>query len=208
MSDDIRNLLEKFALLEGSVTSPALPKKGLNPQQKSVDQMPALFKPKDIKVLGNKKDPTHPAKGLFVGGESKEPYCDACDRVESQCICDQPVAEDLLSNVRRTLDDYLQDIEQKLEKQKDRELIRKAGEEIQKNPLDSLLPVKSMFTDDGDEMRIHGNENDGFVIKVRERPLSARFRTLDEAEMACEMFCAHRRNRNQEVVSQDYIEEA
>ena len=23
----------------------------------------------------------------------KEPYCDACDRVESQCICDEPVAE-------------------------------------------------------------------------------------------------------------------
>ena len=190
MSNDIKNILEKLTLLEGSVTSPSLPKKELNPQQKSVDQMPALFKPKGIKVLGNKKDPTHPAKGLFVGGESKE------------------VAEDLLSNVRRTLDDYLQDIEQKLEKQKDRELIRKAGEEIQKNPLDALLPIKSIFTDDGDEMRIHGNENDGFVIKVRERPLSARFRTLDEAEMACEMFCAHRRNRTQEAVSQDYIEEA
>lgn len=208
MSNDIRDILAKFALLEGTVTSPALPKKGLNPQQKSVDQMPALFKPKGIKVLGNKKDPAHPAKGYFVGGESKEPYCDACDRVESQCICDKHVAEDLLSNVRRTLDDYLQDIEQKLSKQKDRELIRKAGDEIQKNPLDALLPVKSIATDDGEELRIHGNENDGFIIKVRERPLSAKFRTLDEAVMACEMFCAHRRNRAQEEVSQDYIEEA
>jgi len=208
MSNDIRDILAKFALLEGTVTSPALPKKGLNPQQKSVDQMPALFKPKGIKVLGNKKDPAHPAKGYFVGGEGKEPYCDACDRVESQCICDKHVAEDLLSNVRRTLDDYLQDIEQKLSKQKDRELIRKAGEEIQKNPLDALLPVKSMFTDDGEEMRIHGNENDGFVIKIKERPLRARFRSLDEAEMACEMFCAHRRSKQQQEVAKDYVEEA
>ena len=191
MSDDIRNLLEKFALLEGTVTSPALPKKGLNKQQKSAPQLPALFKTKDISpVLGSKKDPKHPTAGYFVGGESKE------------------MAEDLLSNVRRSLDDYLQDIQQKLEKQKDRELIRKAGEEIQKNPLDALLPVKSIATDDGEDLKIHGNENDGFIIKVRERPLSARFRTLDEAEMACEMFCAHRRNQTQEAVSQDYIEEA
>lgn len=26
--------------------------------------------------------------------EAKEPYCDACDRVMSKCICDEPVAED------------------------------------------------------------------------------------------------------------------
>ena len=208
MNNDIRTILEKLTLLEGTVTSPALPKKGLNQQQKSVDQMPALFRPKGIKVLGNKKDPTHPAKGYFVGGEGKEPYCDACDRVESQCICDRKVAEDLLSNVRRTLDDYLQDIEQKLSKQKDRELINKAGEEIQKDPLDSLMPVKSINTEDGHEIRIHGNENDGFVIKIKNRPLRARFRSLDEAETMCELMMGARRNRQQEAIAQDYVEEA
>ena len=190
MNHDIRTILEKLTLLEGTVTSPALPKKGLNQQQKSVDQMPALFRPKGIKVLGNKKDPTHPAKGYFVGGESKE------------------VAEDLLSNVRRTLDDYLQDIEQKLSKQKDRELINKAGEEIQKDPLDSLMPVKSINTEDGHEIRIHGNENDGFIIKIKNRPLRARFRSLDEAETMCELMMGARRNRQQEAIAQDYVEEA
>ena len=190
MNHDIRTILEKLTLLEGTVTSPALPKKGLNQQQKSVDQMPALFRPKGIKVLGNKKDPTHPAKGYFVGGESKE------------------VAEDLLSNVRRTLDDYLQDIEQKLSKQKDRELINKAGEEIQKDPLDSLMPVKSINTEDGHEIRIHGNEDDGFIIKIKNRPLRARFRSLDEAETMCELMMGARRNRQQEAIAQDYVEEA
>ena len=208
MNHDIRTILEKLTLLEGTVTSPALPKKGLNQQQKSVDQMPALFRPKGIKVLGNKKDPTHPAKGYFVGGESKEPYCDACDRVESQCICDKKVAEDLITNVRRTLDDYLQDIEQKLSKQKDRELINKAGETIQKNPLDSLLPVKTIDTEEEHPIRIHGNENDGFIIRIKDRPLSAKFRSLDEAEMVCELLMGHRRNRKAEAIAQDYVEEA
>ena len=191
MSDDIKNMLDKLRLLEGTVTSPALPKHGLNKQQKSVPELPALFKPKNISpVLGSKKDPQHPTAGYFVGGESKE------------------MSEDLLSNVRRTLDSYLQDIEQKLEKQKDSDLISKAGQDVQKDTLRDLLPVKTIATDDGKDMRIHGNENDGFVIRIRDRPMKARFRTLDEAEMACELFAAHRRNRNMEAQAQDYVEEA
>jgi hypothetical protein len=191
MSDDIKNMLDKLRLLEGTVTSPALPKRGLNKQQKSVPELPALFKPKDISpVLGGKKDPRHPTAGYFVGGESKE------------------MAEDLLSNVRRTLDSYLQDIEHKLEKQKDSDLISKAGQDVQKDTLRDLLPVKTIATDDGKDMRIHGNENDGFVIRIRDRPMKARFRTLDEAEMACELFVAHRRNRNMEAQAQDYVEES
>ena len=191
MSDDIKNMLDKLRLLEGTVTSSALPKRGLNKQQKSVPELPALFKPKDISpVLGGKKDPRHPTADYFVGGESKD------------------MSEDLLSSVRRTLDDYLQDIEQKLEKQKDRDLISKAGQDIQKDPLRDLLPVKTIATDDGKDMRIHGNEDDGFVIRIRDRPMKARFRTLDEAEMACEIFAAHRRNRNMEAQAQDYVEES
>ena len=191
MSDDIKNMLDKLRLLEGTVTSSALHQRGLNKQQKSVPELPALFKPKDISpVLGGKKDPRHPTADYFVGGESKE------------------MSEDLLSSVRRTLDDYLQDIEQKLEKQKDRDLISKAGQDIQKDPLRDLLPVKTIATDDGKDMRIHGNEDDGFVIRIRDRPMKARFRTLDEAEMACEIFAAHRRNRNMEAQAQDYVEES
>ena len=191
MSDDIKNMLDKLRLLEGTVTSSALPKRGLNKQQKSVPELPALFKPKDISpVLGGKKDPRHPTADYFVGGESKE------------------MSEDLLSSVRRTLDDYLQDIEQKLEKQKVRDLISKAGQDIQKDPLRDLLPVKTIATDEGKDMRIHGNEDDGFVIRIRDRTMKARFRTLDEAEMACELFAAHRRNRNMEAQAQDYVEES
>lgn len=46
MSSDIRSILEKFAALEEGATTPTYVKKGLNKQQKSVPQLPALFKPK------------------------------------------------------------------------------------------------------------------------------------------------------------------
>ena len=37
---------------------------------------------------GKKRD--HPYKGRLVGAnESKEKYCDSCDRVKSKCICDE-----------------------------------------------------------------------------------------------------------------------
>ena len=43
MSDDIYSILQRLDLIEGKIT-PATVKKGLNAQQKSVPQMPALFK--------------------------------------------------------------------------------------------------------------------------------------------------------------------
>ena len=57
--NDIYNIVERLAILEGRIT-PTNVKQGLNKQQKSVPQLPALFKPKHISVLGAKKDPEHP----------------------------------------------------------------------------------------------------------------------------------------------------
>jgi hypothetical protein len=72
MSDDIRDILGKLQTITEAKTTPVAVKQGLNPQQKSVKQMPALFQPKSIKVLGTKTDPKHPAAGYFVGGESQQ----------------------------------------------------------------------------------------------------------------------------------------
>ena len=69
MSNEIYDILQKLTLIEGNIT-PTGVKKGLNQQQKSVPQLPALFKPASIKALGNKTDPTHPASKYFVGAES------------------------------------------------------------------------------------------------------------------------------------------
>ena len=53
-------------------------------------------------------------------------------------------------------------------------------------------------------MEIHGNERDGFEIRRAGRSMPSRFRNLDEAEMAIEMFAARRRKQDE---SQDYLDE-
>ena len=70
MTDPIHDIVRRLAVLEGRIT-PTQPKGDMNPQQKSVHQLPALFKPgKGGPILGG--DPNKPAvtKGYFVGAES------------------------------------------------------------------------------------------------------------------------------------------
>jgi hypothetical protein len=50
---------------------------------------------------------------------------------------------------------------------------------------------------------MHGNERDGFEMRRAGRCLPTRFGTLDEAEMALEMFA----RRNKPMKSQDYLDE-
>jgi hypothetical protein len=78
---------------------------------------------------------------------------------------------------------------------------------LQKDPLEKLLPVKTIRTDDGSEIKIHGNEDDGFRITVKGKPLKSKFDSLDEAAMACEMYLARRRELEPQMQQQDYIEE-
>jgi hypothetical protein len=52
---------------------------------------------------------------------------------------------------------------------------------------------------------VHGDEKTGFEIRYGNRRLPTRFKNLDEAEMALEMFAARRRKIND---SADYIDEA
>ena len=172
MSNDIYSLVARLDQIA----------EGQNAQQKSVHQLPALFKPKNISpVLGSKKDPANPFKGYFVGGEGQE-----------------HATEDVISTVKKKLGDYLQDVATAIKK--DPTLIDKLPAEV-----DQIGPaVKTITTDDGHEIKIHGNEDDGFRITVKNRPHSARFKNLAHAEMACEMYCNRRRQADQ---SADYIEE-
>lgn len=72
MSNDIRSLLERMSAIEAKIT-PVGVRHGLNAQQKSVDQLPALFRPQRIRALGAKTDPQHPMRGKLVGAsESSE----------------------------------------------------------------------------------------------------------------------------------------
>jgi hypothetical protein len=67
------------------------------PKQKPGDQVRGHERAKASK---NSK---HPFAGRLVGGsanESKEEYCDACDRVSSKCICDDDLKESLMKEYK------------------------------------------------------------------------------------------------------------
>ena len=71
------------------------------------------------------------------------------------------------------------------------------------NPQTESFAVKTVMTEYG-VYEMHGNERDGFEIRRQGRCMPTRFRNLDEAEMAIEMFAARQRKRD---LSQDYLEE-
>lgn len=229
MSNDIRDILSRLTALEGKIT-PATVKKGLNPQQDSVPQLPALFKPKKISVLGSDKDPQHPAHGYAVGSnESVEPVANKLAETMAN------IEEDMLSKVKRDLTTYLDQLEKKVKA--DPDLMDKAVDDVEdKNPAKSGKQDSHDTSDDVDEdatetdelardtidnqlesmavktvecwpgtlFEIHGNEQQGFEVRHQGRSLPSRFKNIDDADMAIKLFKAHR-DRNDP--SADYIEE-
>lgn len=100
MSNDIKIILERMSVLEGK-TTPVNVKHGLNAQQKSVHQLPALFKPKSASpVLTSKRDPEHPMHGELVG-DSIEPTQTALEEAMTG------IEEDMVSRAKRDLAYYL-----------------------------------------------------------------------------------------------------
>jgi len=247
--NDIYSIVEKLAILEGRLT-PTSVKHGLNPQQRSVPQMPALFKPKTQKILGGDADAKNPMSGYMVGSsESAEP--------------NKEMVEDVLDKVKRSFTDFIKNVEDEIKdsdikdkksedtdlkkkEKKDRDLVSKTVDESPEpddeddwydengRPSESgcydaggryhpdrepdmdagydaykerdyteSAPVKTLTNECG-LWEMHGNERDGFEVRRGGRSLPTRFKNLDEAQMAVEMF-AHRRRKQDE--SQDYMEE-
>jgi hypothetical protein len=235
MSNDIRDIIERLAILEGRIT-PVDVKHGLNADQKAVKQLPALFKPKDISpTLSKPPYQKHPMDGWLVGEEEDE-------EADKEVIEEAKVEEEkLLDKVKKSLTDYLQSVEEKLEKKIDRDLGEKPADkdigekdkddrelvakekELDEDPTEEdpviqepTAPVenptyaesacvKSVMLENGAVFEIHGNERTGFEIRHGNRSMKSRFKNIDEAASAIEMFRA-RQKKNDE--SQDYIEEA
>ena len=229
MNHDIAKILDRLRMIESDLT-PVSVKHGLNKQQKSVPQLPALFKPENISpVLGSNNQKKPLGKNMF--GDSKEPVALARHMSE--------IDEDMLSRVKQDLGQYLDYLEAKKDDDidnKKKRLVRQAAEKVQdRNPAragnqdeysetqepmlsgtammspvsvgESDQPVKVMQLEDGSCLECYGNDDRGFEIRLGGRVLPSRFRTLDEAEMAVEMFRAHRRGLPQDP-SDDYLEEA
>jgi len=228
MNHDIAKILDRLRMIESDLT-PVSVRHGLNKQQKSVPQLPALFKPENISpVLGSNTQKKPLGKNMV--GDSKEPVALARHMSE--------IDEDMLSRVKQDLGQYLDYLEAKKDDEidnKKKRLVRQAAQKVQdRNPAKSgnqdeysetqepmlsgtamMSPVsvgestlaKTFTMEDGTCLECYGDDDRGFEIRLGGRVLPSRFRTLDEAEMAVEMFQAHRRGLPQDP-SDDYLEEA
>ena len=224
MSNDIKSILDRLVAVEAKIT-PAMPRvPGLNPQQKSVGQLPALFKPKSASpVLGSKKDPKNPLRGKLVG-DSVEPT------QPSLAETMQEIEEDMLGKVKRQFVDYLERLKDK--SKIDRDLVSKAKQELGMSDTDEDVseddfqdtevahdidqkalsqavavekPVKTVAMEDGAMLEIYGDEGRGFEIRRGGRSLPTRFQNIDHADMAVQLFQQRRRKQD---LSQDYVDEA
>jgi hypothetical protein len=191
-----------MSALEAELT-PVGVKHGLNKQQRSVPQLPALFKPKHITVLKNKTNPEHPMKNYFVGDDEEN---------TKQPVEESAMEEDVLSKVKKGLTDYLKSIEDEIRSDSDlkdrkpdtREL---RGKNDKRKDLDLHIshPIKSITLENGRVCEIHGNEKQGFTVRHGSKESTSRFKKLEEVEIALELYNSRLR-KNQ--VTADYIEEA
>jgi len=223
MSSDIRDILTRLDHIGEGALTPSGERHGLNPQQKSVDQLPALFKPRKIRALTAKTDPQHPMAGKFVG-DSVEPKQSALEEAMAE------IEEDMLSKVKRDLTSYLDKLEKK--SRVDRELKQKAVDAVEKgqaeedqveedptaidpttNPppapaadpvMPESAPVKTVSMEDDVMLEIHGDQVRGFEIRRDGRSMLTRFPDIDQAQMAIDLFRARRKRNTRD---QDYIEE-
>ena len=225
-SADIRLILDRLATVEEGKLTPVNVKHGLNKQQKSADQLPALFKPRDISpTLTKKPYQKHPMDGKLVGDSiepTKSPLEEAMQEVE----------EDMLSKVKRTFVDYLEQLED--DNKIDGHLVRKAKDELDiandpdpeneeidedptqqdfdivpaqapiENPTLAEAPVKTYPMEDGSMLECYGDEAKGFEIRHGERKLPTRFRNVNDADMAVKIF---QKRNNKPQGNQDYLEE-
>lgn len=224
MSDDIYRFIEKIALIEGRIT-PVGVKKGLNPQQKSVPQLPALFKMKSQSpVLGGKIKP-HPAEKYMVGDDVQ---IDAAQTPLEGTM--KNVEEDVLNKVKKDLTSYLDMLAN--QQKTDKALVAKAKDEIKKddpieedptedepagtepapplviNPtLPEAAAVKTITFEDGSSCDIYGDQKQGFEIRRGGRTLPTKFKNIDHAVMAADMYRARRAQRRDDQ-NQDYVDEA
>ena len=231
--DEIYTIMQRLALIEGNLT-PVDVKKGLNTQQKSVPQMPALYKmPDQGPVLGGDPDKKAPGSGYMVGSNENTEQ-------EEEMLEEEVTSEDRLDKVKKSFAEYLDNIADekkdtdlkdkvkgdtdiKEKNTKDASIISKQITAVAENPTEEdpvvqmptapvqepvyteSAPVKTIALEDGRACEIHGDERRGFEIRHNGRAMKSRFKNLDQAQMALEMYVA--RNRQQDETA-DYIEEA
>jgi hypothetical protein len=231
--DEIYTIMQRLALIESTITPDSV-SKGLNAQQRSVPQMPALFKmPDQGPVLGGNPNKKAPSAGYMVGSSESVEH-------DEEALEEAVTSEDKLDKVKKSFADYLDSIadekkdtdlkdpvrvDRDISKKpaKDASIIAKQITAVAEDPTDEnpivqmpttpvqeptyaeSAPVKTVALEDGRSCEIYGDERAGFEIRHDGRSLKSRFKNLDQAQMALEMYQARQRKQDE---SADYIEEA
>ena len=216
--NDIYTIVERLRMLE----------EGLDKDQKSVNQLGATFKPKTVAVLTAKQDPKNPLVGKMVGADEsrelgEEASVDVLEKVK-QSFADylKNVADEIKQDTDLK-DKKRDDSDIKKKDRRDRDLVANVAKEDSElgaalsgeipaaqpagEPGVSIKesgPVKTVTNECG-LWEMHGDEHSGFEIRHGNRRLPTRFKNLEEAELALEMFNARQRKHNE---AQDYIDEA
>ena len=217
--NNIYSIVERLRMLE----------EGLDKNQRSVNQLGATFKPKTVAVLTAKTDPKNPMAGKLVGG------CEESEELDETAVAEDVLDKvkksfaDYLSNIADEIktdtdlkDKTTTDSDIKAKDKQDRTLVAKQTEDSEIGAaLSGEIPAEQPAGEPGVSMKetaavktvanesglweVHGDEPGGFEIHREGRCLPTRFKTLDEAEMALEMFNARQRRRDEAA---DYIDEA
>ena len=186
--NDMTAILSAFSEKSGTQSALTLTPEAITESAAKPDQVGAEFEPKTISPVLGEPEKDHPMDGMLVGEEE----------VGKDEAKETVTVEDSLSDIKKRLGEYLQDIKDATPVD-DKELSKKAEKEDKLGPA-----IKTIKTDDGKEIKIHGNEDDGFRLKINEKMHSAKFKSFDEAQMACETYVAKRKSA---MENQDYVEE-
>ena len=202
---------------------------GLDQDQNKAKQLPALFKPRSASPALAGKYPTRNAtRGYMVGEEQeKADLAEAMAEIEEDML--SKVKKDLTNyldmlekkvRVDRDLRDKAVDAVEKGQAEEDDDVDQMpVGEDPTTQDLDMAPPpmpqqdpvtaesfaVKTVTMEDGAMLEIHGDQARGFEIRREGRSMPSRFLSLEEAEMAIELFRNRKKQINQD---QDYLDEA
>ena len=216
--NDIYSIVERLRILE----------EGLDKNQRSVNQLSATFRPKTVAVLTAKTDPKNPLAGKLVGGSESVEHDETAVSEDVLGQVKKSFA-DYLSNIA---DEIKQDTDLKAKtttdsdikekNKKDRDLVTKKTEDTEiDSALSGEIPAEQPAGEEGVSMKetaavktvanesglweVHGDNAAGFEIRHGNRAMKSKFKTIDEAEMALEIFNRRQRRRDETA---DYIDEA
>ena len=206
--NDIYSIVERLRILE----------EGLDKNQRSVNQLSATFKPKTVAVLTAKTDPKNPMAGKLVGGAEESVENDKEVAEDASMTWDgvspdtkEFTSEDVLEKVTKSFKDFLKSVADEVKQ--DADLRDKTSDDTDLKDKDTKdrdlvakesAPVRTVTNESGTWM-IHEAGASSFAIRHGNRELPTRFKNLDEAELALEMFNARRRRPDE---APDYIDEA